>query len=110
MPRLNDTTPEAERVLRAIYRNMPLSRRWQQMEDTYRTARALHAAGVRARQPAASAAEIRADWVRSVLGTRLGSQGQGCSMESHAEQGRVVEEVMAVLHRLGVPHALGGSW
>ena len=42
MKLLDDTTPEAWQVLLNGYRRMPLARRWQIMEDAYRTARAAY--------------------------------------------------------------------
>ena len=47
MTGLSDTSPEADRVLTAIYRNMPLDRKWLTIGQDYETAKALHAMGVR---------------------------------------------------------------
>jgi hypothetical protein len=67
MPRLTDTSAEAERVLREAYRRMPFERRWRLMGILYHTARTLHAAGVRARNPA-TPQEIRTAWMQMTLG------------------------------------------
>jgi hypothetical protein len=71
MSKLSDTSPEAERVLIEAYRNMPFERKWRQMGAIYRTAKALHAAGFRQRNPSASDEDIRQDWMRQALGDAL---------------------------------------
>ena len=68
MARPNDTSPEAERVLIDIYRKMSVSQKWRRLGQIYRTAKILHATGVRSRKPGASAQEIRDDWVAVTLG------------------------------------------
>ncbi len=71
MQPLTDTTPEAERVLIQAYRAMPFAEKWRQMGAIYQTARALHAAGVRSRNPTATDQEIREDWMAAALGDTL---------------------------------------
>ncbi len=71
MSQLTDTSPEAEQVLREACRNMPFARKWRQMGALYETARVLHAAGVRSRNPAATDAEIQEAWMAAVLGEAL---------------------------------------
>ena len=66
----SDTSPEAERVLREALRRMPFARRWSQMGAIYNTARALHAAGLRGRQPAVADEEDAAAWRANVPGPR----------------------------------------
>jgi hypothetical protein len=68
MDKVNDTAPEAEAVLLDIYRRMPLAQKWQRLGEMYRTAKSLHAAGVRLRHPAATDQEVLEDWIAVTLG------------------------------------------
>jgi len=61
MAHISDTTPEAEALLRQIWRNMPFERKWRQMGILYHTGKLLHAAGMRARNPNVSPEAIHAD-------------------------------------------------
>jgi hypothetical protein len=63
----NDTSPEAERILLEIYRKMPMSEKWRQLGQIYRTAKLLHATGVLARNPAATAADVHDAWLAATL-------------------------------------------
>src|SRR5437773_2432068 len=65
---LTDTSPDALRVQTECYRRMPVARKWHILRDAYRTARALHAAGVRLRHPVATPAMVQADWRALTLG------------------------------------------
>jgi hypothetical protein len=107
---LTDTSPEAERVLVESYRRMPFAEKWRQMGAIYRTARALHAFGVRLRNPAATPQQIAEDWALQMRhGARpsfLGEQAMNTSDENFL----VLREVIGVFERLEIPHALGGSW
>ncbi len=71
MAGLNDTHPEAEQVLREALRKMPFAARLRQMDVIYRTARILHALGVRQRNPAATEEMIQDDWRNVALGSEL---------------------------------------
>lgn len=71
MAGLNDTHPEVERVLREAYRRMPFAARVRQMDVLYRTARMLHAAGVRSRNPGATEETIQDEWRIAMLGEEL---------------------------------------
>lgn len=42
---INDTSPEAERVLIAIYREMSIEDKWRRPQSLYRTGRDLHEMG-----------------------------------------------------------------
>ncbi|HEV3341562.1 MAG TPA: hypothetical protein VG125_14445 [Pirellulales bacterium] len=42
---INDTSPEAERVLIAIFRNMSMQDKWRQLQSLYRAGRDLHEMG-----------------------------------------------------------------
>jgi hypothetical protein len=68
MSALDDTSPEAKRILINIYRNMPIAEKWRRLGEIYRTAKILHATGVRARNPGASQAEIHEAWLAATLG------------------------------------------
>jgi hypothetical protein len=108
--RLSDTSPEAERVLLDAYRKMPFDRKWRQMGAIYRTARLLHAAGVRSRAPDATREEIRQSWMAATLDDALLQAMEGRPVNGNDESLPVIREVIAVLTRLGIPYALGGSW
>jgi hypothetical protein len=71
MAGLNDTHPEAERVLREAYRKMPFAARVRQMDVLYRTARWLHAMGIRSRNPDATEEMIQDEWRIAMLGKEL---------------------------------------
>jgi hypothetical protein len=105
-----DTSPEAERVLIESLRKMPFERKWRQMGAIYRTARILHAAGVRARAPSASPADVRRDWAELTLGEPWLRLIEGRPMEGNEENLPVLRKVIAGLDGLGIPYALGGSW
>lgn len=68
MAGLSDTSLEAERVLIEVYQRMPMSEKWRQMGQIFRTAKNLHAAGVRFRCPNASDEDVRQAWLRQTLG------------------------------------------
>jgi hypothetical protein len=108
--RLSDTSPEAERVLVEAYRKMPFERKWRQMGAIYRTAKVLHAAGVRSRNPSATAEQIREEWAGATLDERLLAVIKGRPMEGNEENLPVVRAVISALVSLGIPYALGGSW
>lgn len=74
MAGLNDTHPEAEQVLREAYRKMSFEAKWRQMGAIYRTARLLHAAGVRDRNPSATQEMIDDDWRIISLGAELAQE------------------------------------
>jgi hypothetical protein len=103
MVKLSDTAPEAERVLREVFRRMPFERKWRQMGATYHTAWVLHAAGFRARHPTATEAELWSAW-----GALL---PEGATPVRQPDDNlRVLQEVIAALSGLGIVLALGGSW
>jgi hypothetical protein len=112
VPVLTDTTPDAQRVLDDCLRRMPAGRKWQVLLNLFRTARALHEAGFRMREPGATRRSIQADWRKMALG-RL---WQPCFAEipemdaASLEHLPILREVAAALTRLGINFALGGSW
>jgi len=67
----NDTSPEADRVLTEVYRKMTIGEKWRRLGSIYRTARILHATGVRLRKATATPDEIRDDWLAITLGDSL---------------------------------------
>jgi hypothetical protein len=71
MAGLNDTHPEAERVLREAYRKMSFDAKLRQMGDLYHAARLLHAAGFRYRNPDATEEMIQEEWRLLSLGAEL---------------------------------------
>ena len=71
MAGLNDTRPEAEEMLREAYRKMSFAAKWRQMGVLHRTAKMLHAMGVRQRIPDATEEIIRDEWRRVSLGEEL---------------------------------------
>ena len=70
----NDTTNDAEQVLTDVYRRMPVEQKWRQLGDLYRTARLLHEAGVRLRNPTATDRDVVEDWLRMTLEPELFQQ------------------------------------
>jgi hypothetical protein len=70
----NDTSLEAELVLLEAYRQMPIAEKWRRLGDLYQTARLLHEAGVRLRQPEATEHEVVVDWLRVTLEPNLFQQ------------------------------------
>lgn len=71
MAGLNDTHPEAEQVLREVYRKMSFAAKWRQMGALYSTAKVLHAMGVRQRNPSATEEMIQEEWRINSLGAEL---------------------------------------
>ena len=68
---LNDTANDAECMLIAIFRRMPIEQKWRQLGDLYRTARVLHEAGVRQRNPSATDRDVVEDWLSLTLTPEL---------------------------------------
>jgi hypothetical protein len=89
MADLNDTHPEAEEVLREAYRKMPFAVKLQQMGALYRTARLLHAAGVRQRNPDATEEMILDEWRILALGAELAQEVKEAMAKREARQSGV---------------------
>ncbi len=89
MTQPTDTSPEAEQVWREVLRRLPLHRKWQQLGAIFEMARLLQVLGQQARPEY----------------PRIGQ-----TMTNPSENLQVVQEVIAVLDRLAIPYALGGSW
>ena len=109
MAGLSDTSPEAARVLREVYRRMPLARKWLLLGQMYQDGRALHAAGFRLRHPAATPGEIRRHWLALTCDLAPDAKPAGTVAERPMQNLHELREVLAVLTRLGIPYALGGS-
>ena len=109
MAGLSDTSPEAERVLRDVYRRMPASRKWTLLGEMYQDGRALHAAGFRLRQPAATRQEIQQHWLAVTLGVATPITANALKREAPMQNLSDLREVLGVLTKLAIPYALGGS-
>jgi hypothetical protein len=110
MGHISDTTPEAEEVLRQLWRTMPFERKWRQMGVLYHTGKLLHAAGMRARDPGVSPEEIHADWLAQAGVEFVGPIRRTPVMLGNEEAIQVVQHVVSVLERLQIAYALAGSW
>jgi hypothetical protein len=111
MKLLDDTSPEARKVLTECYRRMSPARKWQMIEDANLTARLIHAAAVRSRIPSATNEEVHADWLRLLAGRPLKPVLELTPMFGvSSESLNVVREVVAILRSMEIEHALGGSF
>jgi hypothetical protein len=68
---MTDTSPEAERVLIELYRQMPIEKKLRLVFSAYQAGRQLAMAGLRYRHPDASDREIWRLWARQHLGNEL---------------------------------------
>ncbi len=66
-----DSSPDVLRVQCEIYRRMPAGRKLQIVFDTYQTGRLLAMAGIRMRNPQATAEDLWRLWARNHLGEEL---------------------------------------
>ncbi len=62
-----DTSPDAQRLVDNIYRNMSIAEKWQILAQMWNDAKRLHAAGVRMRQPEITPEEIHQSWLAQIL-------------------------------------------
>ena len=106
---MNDTSPEAERVLIEVYRKMPVGRKWLNLGKMFLDARALHAAGVRLRNPQATEREIADSWIKNLLGPLQPDHLGERLMETPLSSLQEFRAVARVFLALGIPYALGGS-
>jgi hypothetical protein len=109
---LSDTTPEAQRVLDECLRRMTPERKWRIMADAYRMTRALHEAGFRMRNHAATRRMVQADWRKSMLGSLWQPRfAEVPEVDAESlENVPIIRDVAAAFRPLGVRFALGGSW
>ena len=68
---MTDTSPAAQAVLDAIYRDMSPARKWRMFDEMFRLARNMHAAGVRMDRPDATDSEIHEAWLEKILEPEL---------------------------------------
>jgi len=108
--RISDTSVEAEQVLREIERKMPFDRKLRQMGEFYRTARLLHAAGERARNPEITPEQIHHAWLVVALGEALASQIRERAVNPNDENLPALRHVVAIFLGLNIAYAVGGSW
>ncbi len=109
MPLPSDISPEADRVWTEVHRQMSPGRKWLLLGDAFRTARLLHAAGFRQRHPTATAAEVDRDWLAVQLRQPACAPEGESTVDPAVQNLHVLREVLAVLDRLAIPYALGGS-
>jgi hypothetical protein len=109
MAGLNDTSPEAARVLLEVFRRMPFSRKWRLLGELHQTGRVLHAAGFLFRHPAATPHEIRHHWMVLTLGFAPAAEAKDLAPEHPMQNLSDLRQVLEVLTKLGIPYALGGS-
>jgi hypothetical protein len=109
MTKLSDTSPEAAAVLTAVYRRMPPGQKWLRLGQTYQEARALHAAGVRLRDPSATDWQIHRSWLEVNLGFRDRAAVRAPTPVGPMQNLHDLREVVRALVGLGIPYALGGS-
>jgi hypothetical protein len=109
MAGLSDTHPEAEQVLIKVFRDMPIGRKWLLIGETYSEGRALHAIGVRLRQPSATWRDIHDDWMRLQLGLTLSPPIPENRSAHPFGPPRNLCKLFRVFRQLDIPCALGGS-
>jgi hypothetical protein len=109
MARLSDTSPEAERVLIEVHRRMTPARKWRLLGSIYRDARALHAAGMRYRNPAVTPREITQAWIRTNLDIDLPVRIPDNVRSDPMPTLQDFVEVARIFDQLGIRYALGGS-
>lgn len=110
MPRLSDTTPEADRVLAEAYRRMPVERKWRIVSGLIQQGRVFHETGLRRRWPELSAGEVRDDWIEVHYGTipPQPDRGKADAMRP-VDVMQVVRDVVAVCEANEIAYVLGGS-
>jgi hypothetical protein len=109
MADLSDTSPEAEQVLTDVYRRMTPAQKWRILGQLYQDARALHAAGLRLANPSVTAREITEDWIHRHFDVSLPVPVCPPSRSQPMPNLTDFADVAAVLDRLGIGYALGGS-
>jgi hypothetical protein len=90
------------------YRRMPMDRKWRNLGEDWVTARVLHAAGYRQRHPAATARDIRIDWLRQEIDGPIPVPIPESAMVP-LPFAPVLRRTIQVFDRLGIGYAIGGS-
>jgi hypothetical protein len=107
MKLLDDTRPEAKRVLAEAFSAMPPVRKWRVIEDAIQSTRTLHAVGLRSHRPAATDDDVRRDWLSRML---MAPVAEGAIMPpTRSESLDVLREAVGIFRAMKIPHALGGS-
>jgi hypothetical protein len=106
---ISDTSPDAERVLVEVYRRMTPRDKWLLLGRLYEDARALHAAGMRLRNPAVTSREITEAWIRTNLGIELPFPVRDTAQVVPMANLHDFSEVARIFDQLAIPYALGGS-
>jgi hypothetical protein len=77
MPGLSDTSPEAERVLVRLMREMPAERKLELAAEMFETVKLLALSGLRTRFPEASDEDLRRRLADILLGEELARKAYG---------------------------------
>jgi hypothetical protein len=110
-PALGDTSPDVERRMYEAYRRMSPARKLKLVADAYVSARQLHAAGHRLRNPGASPADVNRAWALITLGPGPWiDRMQFATMDHPVEHIRPVKYAISVLDDLNIRYAIGGSF
>jgi hypothetical protein len=112
MPRLSDTTPEADRVLAEVYRRMTPERKWRILREELRRVRLFFDVGYHRRNPGVTPQQARRDWLAAVLGPMIPLPQEGpevSTVDVPIEQLQTLRDVTAAFNRLGMAYVLGGS-
>jgi hypothetical protein len=64
---VSDTSDDAQAVWIDCHSRMSLAQKWAILNDMFKSAKMIHAAGVRHFHPQATAEVIRQEWLRAVL-------------------------------------------
>ncbi len=97
-------------MLARAFREMTSIAKFRLQTAGFRLDRRLHAAGIRHRNPQASLEEIQRSWNRIRLGDAFSGPPGNLTMNADLDPRIVVRDVTSALDRLGIPHAVGGSW
>jgi hypothetical protein len=73
----NDTSPEAEKILTELYRDMPVTKKVRLIFHAYNTARQLAMAGIKLSNPSATGKQIWHLWAKKHLGEKLYNEVYG---------------------------------
>jgi len=107
----SDTSPEVERILIAGYRRMPASQKASLVVESFLTARRMHEAGFRRRNPHAKPEEAHREWVLTGVGPGPWvDKMEFSSMDYSQDQIDAIRTVIAVLVDLNIEYAVGGSY
>jgi hypothetical protein len=107
---LSDTAPDIQARMYEAYRHMSPSRKWKNLCQDYRMARALHAVGLRRRKPGIGLVAIQADWIESVWGSPCPVPIPDALMEPvEQEYQPVLRHAIRTLDRIQIAYAIGGS-